>query len=57
MKIEIMTAQEAFEKYAHMDSCFSDYSIMPDSFLRTVIVDLWGAIKNSIQKGEEDGCD
>ena len=49
-----MTAKEAFEKYAHMDKAFSDYSIMPDSFLRTVIVDLWSAIKNSIQKGEEE---
>jgi len=52
-----MTTKEAFEKYSHMDKAFSDYSIMPDSFLRTVIVDLWSAIKNSIQKGEGDGCD
>ena len=45
-----MTAEEAFEKYAHMDSCFSDSSIIPDSFLKTVIVDLWSAVKNSVQK-------
>lgn len=52
-----MTAQEAFEKNKHMDKLFSDSSIMPDSFLRTVILDLWEAIKNSLQKGEgmDDG--
>ncbi len=48
-----MTAQEAFEKYAHMDSCFSDYSIMPDSFLRTVIVDLWSAVKETLKESDQ----
>ena len=46
-----MTAKEAFEKYAHMDEAFSDYSIMPESFLRTIIIDLWSAIKESVKEG------
>ena len=49
-----MTAEEAFNKYAHMDSAFSDYSIMPGSFWGSVIIDLWSAVKNSLkEKGSE----
>jgi len=52
-----MTAKEAFEKYAHMDSAFSDTSFMPESFLGSVILDLWSAIKNSLdEKSNEENA-
>ena len=47
-----MTAQEAFEKYKHMDKVLlwghtSDYS-----FPSQIIADLWEAIIHTIQEGE-----
>ena len=51
-----MTAKEAWEKYKHLDINLSDRDLVPESFWGSIIVDLWGAVKNSIEKrGEKDG--
>ena len=47
-----MTAQEAFEKYAHLDQALSDRELVPESFWGCIIFDLWSAIKESIKEKE-----
>ena len=47
-----MTALEVWEKYKHLDLNLSDGDLVPESFWGSIIVDLWSAIKYSIQEGE-----
>jgi hypothetical protein len=44
---ENMTAQEAFEKYKHLDENLSDPELVPTSFWGSIILDLWSAIKST----------
>ncbi len=47
-----MTVREAWEKYQHLDQCLSDRDLVLESFWGSIIVDLWTAIKHTIQEGE-----
>jgi len=47
-----MTALEAWEKYKHLDLNLSDREMVPESFWGSIIIDLWSAVKHSIQDGE-----
>jgi len=45
-----MTAKEAFEKYKHLDANLSDRELLPESFWGSILIDLWGAIKESAKE-------
>ena len=47
-----MTAKEVFEKYEHLDANLSDRELLPDSFWGSIILDLWGAVKESVRRGD-----
>ena len=47
-----MTALEAWEKYRHLDANLSKRELLPESFWGHIILDLWGAIKESVKEGE-----
>ncbi len=42
-----MTAQEAWEKYKHLDSNLSDRELLPEFFWGSILLDLWEAVKES----------
>ena len=42
-----MTAEEVYEKYKHLDENLSDRELVPESFWGSIIVDLWGAVKDA----------
>jgi len=48
-----MTAQEAWEKYKHLDQNLSDREMLPDSFWGSIVFDLWASIKKEINVEEE----
>ena len=48
-----MTAQEVWEKYKHLDSNLSDRDLVPESFWGSIIFDLWGAIKETLNKRDQ----
>ncbi len=49
---EGMTALEVWEKYQHLDLNLSDRDLLPESFWGSMLLDLWEAIKHTIQEGE-----
>lgn len=44
---KIMTLNEVYEKYKHLDKNLSDRDMLHDSFWGDIIWDLWAAIKSS----------
>ena len=50
-----MTAKEAWEKYKHLDANLSDRELLPESFWGSIILDLWGAVKNSLNEKSNEG--
>jgi hypothetical protein len=45
-----MTADEAYEKYKHLDQNLSDKDLVPGSFWGLIIFDLWEATKNTLKE-------
>jgi len=40
-----MTISEVFEKYKHLDQLLSDRKWLPDTFIGSILFDLWQAVK------------
>ena len=47
-----MTTLEVWGKYQHLDLNLSDRDLLPESFWGSILLDLWEAIKHTIQEGE-----
>jgi hypothetical protein len=45
-----MTCDEVWEKYKHLDQNLSDRELVPESFWGSIIIELWSAIKDSLEK-------
>lgn len=49
-----MIAKEAWEKYKHLDANLSDRELLPESFWGSILLDLWGAIKEFAMEDRDD---
>ena len=52
-----MTIPEVFEKYKHLDQLLSDREWLPDTFIGSILFDLWQAAKVNQEAVSESGVE